>query len=369
MYADRLQRLQAVLKERDLDCLALMPGTNLTYMTGLHFHLMERPTVGFIPAAGKPVFAVPSLEKVKFDDSPPYDLEVLGWSDEEGPEAVFEAAMKELPEIHTLAVEYLAMRVLELRLLQRHAPNAIVVDANPVMDVLRQFKTADEVAQMRAAVKVSEKALGEVLAEVRPGMTEREVATMLSRAQSQAGGEEIPFLPIVLAGGRAALPHGGPTDRVIQSGEVLLLDFGTRKGGYVSDITRTFAVGKPLEGKQLAVYEAVRAANEAGRQAARPGVTCQEVDRAARKVIEEAGFGEYFIHRTGHGIGLDGHERPYIVEGNEVVLEPGMTFTVEPGIYIAGEIGVRIEDDVVITEDGCESLSTFDRKLQVIGTD
>jgi Xaa-Pro dipeptidase len=233
-----------------------------------------------------------------------------------------------------------------------------VVDANPVMDVLRQFKTADEIAQMRAAVKVSEKALGEVLAEVRPGMTEREVATMLSRAQSQAGGEEIPFLPIVLAGGRAALPHGGPTDRVIQSGEVLLLDFGTRQGGYVSDITRTFAV-----------YEAVRAANEAGRQAARPGVTCQEVDRAARKVIEEAGFGEYFIHRTGHGIGLDGHERPYIVEGNEVVLEPGMTFTVEPGIYIAGEIGVRIEDDVVITEDGCESLSTFDRKLQVIGTD
>jgi len=369
MYADRLQRLQAVLKERNLDCLTLMPGTNLTYMTGLHFHLMERPTVGFVPAMGKPVFAVPALEKVKFDDSPPYDLDVYGWSDEEGPEAAFAAAMKALPEIRILAVEYLAMRVLELRLLQRHVPNAIVVDANPVMDVLRQFKSADEVAQMRTAVQISEKALTEVLAEVRPGMTERQVATLLSQAQSQAGGEEVPFLPIVLAGERAALPHGGPTDRVIKAGDVLLLDFGTRKGGYVSDITRTFAVGQPLEGKRLAVYEAVRVANEAGRQAAKPGVTCQEVDRAARKAIEVAGFGEYFIHRTGHGVGLDGHERPYIVEGNEVVLEPGMTFTIEPGIYIAGEIGVRIEDDMVITEDGCESLSTFDRQLQVIGAD
>jgi Xaa-Pro dipeptidase len=369
MYAERLERLQAVLKEREIDCVALMPGTNIMYMSGLDFHLMERPTVGFIPAEGKPVFAIPALEKVKFDDNSPYDVELFPWTDNDGPAAAFEAAIAALPEVHTLAVEYLAMRVLELRIIQRHIPNAIVVDGNPIMDVLRQYKSAEEVAFMQGAVRISEQALEAVLAEVRPGMTEVEVAGMLSQAQLQAGGEGAPFLPIVLTGERGALPHGVPTDRQIQDGDILLLDFGTRKGGYVSDITRTFVVGKPLDERQMTVYEAVRAANEAGRQAANPGVTCQDVDRAARKVIEEAGFGEYFIHRTGHGVGLDGHERPYIVEGNEVVLEPGMTFTVEPGIYIPGEIGVRIEDDVVITEDGSKSLTTFDRQIRVIGAD
>jgi Xaa-Pro aminopeptidase len=154
---------------------------------------------------------------------------------------------------------------------------------------------------------------------------------------------------------------------VVEEGEVLLIDFGTRYNGYVSDITRTFVVGKPLEGKKLAGYEAVKAGNAAGRAIAGPGVTGQDVDRATRKVIVDAGFGEYFIHRTGHGIGLDGHERPYIVEGNDKPLEVGMTFTIEPGIYIPGEIGVRIEDNVVITEDGCESLTTYGREMLVIG--
>jgi Xaa-Pro dipeptidase len=204
---------------------------------------------------------------------------------------------------------------------------------------------------------------------VRPGMTERDVMASLSLALMEAGSGPLPFEGIVLAGERAALPHGGPTDREINVGDVLLLDFGARKEGYISDITRTFAVGRPLEGKHKAVYEAVKAANAAGRAAARPGVTCEEVDRAARKVIEDAGFGKYFVHRTGHGIGLDGHERPYIVEGNKTVLEVGMAFTVEPGIYIPGEIGVRIEDDMIVTADGADSLTTFGRDLIVVGED
>ncbi|HOA24280.1 MAG: Xaa-Pro peptidase family protein [Aggregatilineales bacterium] len=365
MFHERVTRLQAELQARGVQAAALMPGPNLRYLTGLDFHLMERPTVGFFPAEGAPVFAVPGLEQAKFDAGSPldYEVEVFTYSDEEGPAEAFRRAMDALPELHELAVEHLRMRVAELRLVQRHAPNAVLHNADPIMDALRVRKDANEIELMRQAIAITEKALAEVIAGVRLFDTERAIAGRLRTALIEHGGEALPFEPIVLAGPRAALPHGVPSDRPVRMGDVLLIDFGTSYGGYISDITRTFVVGLPLEGRNRDVYEAVKAANQAGREAARPGATAQDVDRAARKVIEEAGFGEYFIHRTGHGIGLDAHEGPYIVEGNDVVLEPGMTFTVEPGIYIPGEIGVRIEDDVLITPDGAESLTTFDREL------
>lgn len=369
MYSERLLRLQSELKRRQVDCLALIPGANLYYLTGLEFHLMERPIVCFIPAEGMPIVALPTLEGPKFEQERPFEVHLFPYTDEEGPAEAFRKAGAALPEVRTLAVEFLAMRVLELRLVQHLLPSARLEDAAPIMDALRQFKDSAEVALMREAVAITERALRTTITAIRAGMTERQVASRLALALIEAGGGPLPFDPIVLAGPRAALPHGVSTERAVQAGEVLLIDFGTRRRGYVSDITRTFAVGKPLEGKYQAVYEAVKAANAAGRAAAQPGVTCQEVDRAARRVIEEAGFGPYFIHRTGHGIGLDGHERPYIVEGNETVLQPGMTFTVEPGIYIPGEIGVRIEDDVLITPDGSESLTRFERDLIVIGAE
>ena len=367
MYGERLQRLQAELRNRQLDCLALLPGPNLRYMTGLEFHLMERPTVAFIPAEGVPAFVIPSLERAKFAGSRPFDLELFAYTDEEGPAEAFRRALMALPEVHEIAVEFLTMRVLELRLVQRHAPNAVLHDANPVMDVLRLAKDAGEVERMRRAIAITEQALQSVLESFRPGMTEREIAARLHIALLEAGGGPLPFESIVLSGPNAALPHGLPSDRRVQPGDVLLIDFGTTFQGYVSDITRTFAVGEPLAGRQRDVYEAVKAANAAGVAVVRPGAACQDVDRTARQVIDEAGFGEYFIHRTGHGIGLEGHERPYIVEGNEALLQPGMTFTVEPGIYIPGEIGVRIEDNVVVTPEGVECLTTFSRELTVVG--
>ncbi len=367
MWRGRLERLQRELQNRQIDCLALVPGTNLYYVTGLEFHLMERPTVGFVPAVGHPVFAIPALEAAKFDRSLAFEVSLFPYTDEAGPTDAFRNAIAALPEIHTLAVEHLQMRILELKLVQRHLPNAILENANPIMDTLRQFKDENEIALMRGSIGIAEQALQAVIAQIRPGMTEHQVASRLMMALFEAGGGTLPFEPIVLAGPRAALPHGSPTDRQLEPGEVLLIDFGTRKGGYVSDITRTFAVGRPLTGKHQKVYETVKAANAAGVAAAKPGVTCQDVDRAARQVIEEAGFGQYFIHRTGHGIGLDGHESPYIVEGNQTELQPGMTFTVEPGIYIPGEIGVRIEDNVLITPDGHECLTSFSRDSLVIG--
>jgi Xaa-Pro dipeptidase len=194
------------------------------------------------------------------------------------------------------------------------------------------------------------------------GMTERAVAALLKIEMLEAGAEGMSFAPLVVAGPNAASPHAGPSDRPIQPGETIVVDCGVTVGGYAADITRTFAIGA-LEPELARVYEVVRAANEAGRAAVGPGVPAEEVDRVARAVIEESGYGAYFTHRTGHGLGLEVHEPPYIVAGNERPLEPGMTFTVEPGVYLPGQGGVRIEDDVVVTSDGAESLTSFEREF------
>jgi Xaa-Pro dipeptidase len=226
-------------------------------------------------------------------------------------------------------------------------------------------KDETEIAQMRKAVAITEAALGATLHKVHAGMTVREVASELRIEMLRGGAEALPFEPIVLSGPDTASPHGAAGERRVQSGDLLLFDFGVSVGGYASDITRTFAVGQ-VSDELRRVYDVVKRANEAGRQAARPGVEIQEVDRAARQVIADADYGQYFTHRTGHGLGLDTHEPPYACEGDTTLLEPGMTFTVEPGVYLPGQGGVRVEDDVVITPGGSESLTTFDRELRVI---
>jgi Xaa-Pro dipeptidase len=186
------------------------------------------------------------------------------------------------------------------------------------------------------------------------------MASVLKLSLLAAGAENVSFDPIVSGGPNSANPHASPTDRPVRVGEFLLFDWGVYVDGYASDITRTFPVGE-MESEMRRIYDLVQEANAAGRAAVKPGATCGEVDAAARRVIELGGYGEYFTHRTGHGLGLQVHEAPFIVAGNERVLEPGMTFTIEPGIYLPGRGGVRIEDDVVVTEEGGESLSTFSR--------
>jgi Xaa-Pro dipeptidase len=189
---------------------------------------------------------------------------------------------------------------------------------------------------------------------------------LLTQALLQRGAEGLAFEPLIQSGPNSALPHATPGERVIQAGEVLLLDFGVTFEGYLSDITRTFVVGE-ASAKIKKIYELVKQANAAGRAAARPGATGQDVDRATRKVIADAGYGHYFTHRTGHGLGLEGHEPPYVVEGNAVPLAIGNTFTIEPGIYVPELGGVRIEDDMAITENGAESLTSYNRELRIIG--
>jgi Xaa-Pro dipeptidase len=241
-----------------------------------------------------------------------------------------------------------------------------VEPAGPLLSQLRVTKDADELARMRRAAAVAEEALAHTLPQVHAGMSEHEVASELLVNLLRSGSQGMSFAPLVQSGPNSASPHGATSSRHLESGDLLLIDFGAVVDGYFSDITRTFAI-EEMDPELAQVHEIVQAANAAGRAAAGPGVPCEEVDRAARRVIKEAGYGPRFIHRTGHGLGLEVHEPPYIVAGNTRPLETGMTFTVEPGIYLPGRGGIRVEDDVVITPDGAESLTTFERSVQIIG--
>jgi len=365
---NKLAKIQQTLQAQQIDALVLIPGPNMKYMTGIDFHLMERPIIGLFMANGMPTFILPEFEESRLADNEIGQANTFTYADGQLPIDAIKDAFAALPTLKSIAVEYLNMRVLELTLLQSQFPDLVLKDAEPIMGTLRLYKTQTEISAMREAIGITERALEAVLGEIKPGMTEIDVVNRLRNALSEAGGESLPFDPLVQAGQNAARPHGQASETVIHYGDLLLIDFGTTKRSYLSDMTRVFYVGKAPDEEAKHIHETVLKANAAGRAAAKPGVTCEAVDRATRAVIEQAGYGEYFIHRTGHGIGLEAHEQPYIVEGNQLVLQPGMTFTVEPGIYIPGKLGVRIEDDVLIAENGAESLTQFDRGIRVIGT-
>ena len=370
LLTQRLENVRQRLTAQGIDCLALVPGSNLRYLTGMDFVLLERPFITFIPAdeTTEPVLVIPELEVTAWKRGAPFETRVFAWGDKSGPDEAMHQVSQALPGVRTLAVEYLRMRVLEHDLIRRFMPDVGVVRGEAVLDPLRMCKDVSEIASLRRAIEVAETALEEVVSSLSPGVTEREICSQLTSTLLLSGGEAVPIEPIVLSGPRSALPHGRAGERRVEAGEIVLIDFVTTVNGYHSDITRTFVVGQEPSGRLRKVYAAVRAANEAGRAAVRPGATCQDVDRGARQVLVDAGLGEYFIHRTGHGLGLDVHEEPGIVEGNDMPLEEGMVFTVEPGVYLEGWGGIRIEDDVVVTEDGCETLTIFSRELRVVAT-
>ncbi|NUQ60825.1 MAG: aminopeptidase P family protein, partial [Anaerolineales bacterium] len=264
-------------------------------------------------------------------------------------------------------VEPRQLRLLEFRHVKAGAPEADFPDASDVLAELRLRKDKAEVEAMRRAVNIAQDALEATLPQIKIGMTEREVASELAMQLLKHGSEsEIPFAPIVAAGPNSANPHASPSERKLQAGDLLVVDWGAAYGGYISDLTRAFAVGEADEECQK-IHRIVQQANAAGRAAAKPGVPCADVDKAARDAIEKAGYGKYFTHRTGHGIGMEGHEAPYIRGDNMQILEPGMTFTIEPGVYLPGRNGVRIEDNMAVTETGAESLSDMPREIRVVG--
>nr|AAN04035.1 proline dipeptidase [Geobacillus stearothermophilus] len=224
------------------------------------------------------------------------------------------------------------------------------------------YKDDQEIELFKKAVQIVEESLEATLPYIKPGAVELEIAAQLEYEMRKRGSEGIPFGTIVASGYRSALPHGRASNKVINSGELVVLDFGSIYRGYVADITRTVAVGE-ITDELKEIYEVVREAQQAAIDIIKPGITAHEVDETARKIIREKGYGNYFTHRTGHGIGLSGHEAPYIMQNNQLVLKPGMAFTVEPGIYLPGKGGVRIEDNIVITENGFINLMSYHKDL------
>lgn len=364
IHQNRQETLQDHLKNSDLRGVGLNPGPDLSYLTGLDFHLMERPVFGIFPGSGDPVFILPELEGAKIASLPfpirpfLFNEDPKTWTD------VFQAALQEAGLMTgKLGVIPRRLRLLEQNYLLGAAPDMELESAQPILTQMRRVKSDDEIKFMQEAVRIAECALSSTIMAIKPGVSEKEIAARLVGRLLQEGSDpELPFFPIVSFGENAANPHATPTNRSLNPGDIILIDWGASHQGYYSDITRVFAMGDlHPEIDQIAKF--VENANAAARAAVKPGSLASEVDQAARQVIEDAGYGEYFFHRTGHGLGREAHEEPNISQYDQTILEPGMTFTIEPGIYLPKRGGVRIEDDIVVTEDGGVSLTKAPRDL------
>lgn len=368
MPQPRFDKLNASLRTSDMDAVILNPGPTLTHLTGLRFHLMERPVVLLFAKDQVPAIVLPELELQKVA-SLPYELQVFAYPENPAEWGnVFRKATQALSlDGKRIGVEPRQLRLLEFRYVKDGAPEADYPDAGDVLAALRLRKDKSEVDAMRRAVKIAQDALEATIPLIKVGMTEKELSSeLVMQLLKQGSDPEIPFAPIVSGGPNGANPHASPSERKLQAGDLLVVDWGATNDGYISDLTRTFAVGE-VEAEYQEIHKIVQEANAAGRAAGKPGVPCADVDKAARDVIEQAGYGVYFTHRTGHGIGMEGHEDPYMRGDNMQLLEPGMAFTVEPGIYLPDRNGVRIEDNVVITETGADVLSDMPREIRVVG--
>ena len=367
MAMNRLERVCALMRDRKIQALAVNAGSDLKYLTGLDFHLSERPAILILTAQGKGAFIFPEFEKDKAAQSQipvkpfPYPEDPKLWPAVAG-KAVESLGLGEA----SLAVSPTSMRFLEMNLLKNGAPKITTISGAEIFRDIFIQKDEEEIAAARKAVEIAQMALLQTLPHIQVGKSEHEIANLLVINLLKAGSEpELAFSPIIAAGPNSANPHANPGSREMQAGDMLIIDWGARYDGYVSDITRTFAIGHIPEGfGQIA--QTVLTANQTARGLVKPGVMARDVDSAARDVISAAGYGENFLHRTGHGIGLNAHEDPYISQASGTLLERGMLFTVEPGIYLTGKGGVRIEDNVVVTGSGVETLTSLPRDIVIL---
>jgi len=360
----RLDRARSAAAAADTDALLIAPGSDLRYLIGQAGGSFERLTTLVVPADGTPALVVPKLEAPGYADVPTDELgvELVTWVDGDDPYAL---VADRLGKPGRVAVSDFtpALHVLALRTALGTAEQTL---AGPVVRELRMRKDAAEVASLRDAGAAIDRVHARVHEWLRPGRTEAEVGADIAAAIVEEGHVQADFV-IVGSGPNGASPHHDVSGRVIEKGDVVVVDIGgPLPAGYNSDSTRTYAVGTPRDADVAETYAVLQRAQAAAVAAVKPGVTAEAVDAAARDVIAEAGFGEYFIHRTGHGIGLDVHEEPYIIAGNALPLEPGMAFSVEPGIYQPGRWGARIEDIVIVTADGVESVNNQPHELVVL---
>ncbi|TKJ31996.1 Xaa-Pro peptidase family protein [Blastococcus sp. CCUG 61487] len=363
---DRVHAARSLAAEAGADLLVLTPGSDLRYLTGYHAHAMERLTALAVPRRGEAFLVVPRLEAPMVEVSPAgaLGLDVLAWDETEDPFALLaDAAVARLgatPARVAVGARTWAEHALGV---QRALPGAALELAAPVLDRLRMVKTPAEMEELALAGAAIDRVHARMAEFLTVGRTEAAVGADIAAAILEEGHVGVDFT-IVGSGPNGASPHHELSDRTVQAGDVVVVDIGGETAtGYRSDCTRTYVVGGSAPSDVAEWYGVLHAAQQAAVAIVRPGVTAEQVDATARQIIADAGWGEHFIHRTGHGIGLDSHEAPYIVEGNDLALEPGMAFSVEPGIYLAGRCGARIEDIVVCTDDGVRSLNVGPREL------
>jgi Xaa-Pro aminopeptidase len=353
----RIGKSQELMSQNGMDALLLTGGTSLRYFTGMRWYNSERLFAVVIPKSGKAFCVCPSFEedraREQLNAGPLEDAEVLTWHEDESPYRLVASGLKKRGfSTGTLGVEERTPFVFSDGIAQA-APALKLASGTPVTAGCRMIKSAQELALMSLANHATLKVYEAVYRALAPGMTQNDAGKLIAAAYERVGFEGEAS---VQTGAYSALPHGSSTPQTIREGTIVMIDDGCTVDGYNSDITRTFVIGKAT-GKMNRLFDIVHRAQAAALAAAKPGVPCQDVDAAARKVIADAGFGSdynYFTHRLGHGIGMDGHEWPYLVRGNKLPLAANMTFSDEPGIYIRGEFGVRLEDDMHITEDGAE---------------
>ncbi|MCX5386331.1 aminopeptidase P family protein [Streptomyces sp. NBC_00083] len=361
-YRARMARAARSAADAGLAGLLVAPGPDLVHLTGYQpTATTERLTVLVLAAGQDPVLVVPTLEAPDAAHAVgAAALTLRDWTDGKDPYAVA-APLLAADGRFGVSDNTWAMHLLGF---QKELPGTSYVSLTEALPMLRAVKDAHELARLEAAGAAADAAYEEIVKVRFAGRKETDVAADLAALLIEYGHEQVDFT-VVGSGPNGANPHHEAGDRTIAQGDMVVLDFGGLKHGYGSDTSRTVHVGEPTAEEQR-VHDVVRAAQEAGFAAVRPGATCQDVDRAARAVIAKAGYGEYFIHRTGHGIGVTTHEPPYMIEGEEQPLVPGMCFSVEPGIYLPGRFGVRIEDIVTVTDDGGRRFNTTDRAMAVV---
>lgn len=360
-HAARRARIAGHIRDAGIAALLLGPGSDLAYLSGYRIHASERLTCLVLPSEGVPTLVVPALEAPRAQLAAP-DLGRTTWQETDDPYAVVASLVRTSGAI-AVSDQLWSSFLLELQ--KRLAGRAF----RPASDITRgprARKDAIERDALRTASAAADRAYVRILGSAFAGRTERAIAAELAALLRDEGHDEVMFT-IVAAGEDGASPHHQTGQRIVRDGDTVVLDFGGTRAGYGSDITRTVHVGATPSDEVRRVHDIVLRAQSAGYAAAREGATAESVDAAARNVIAEAGYGEFFIHRTGHGIGLDGHEHPYLVQGNREQLEQGMAFSIEPGIYLPGRFGVRIEDVAIIGDDGrAEPLNRADHALSAV---
>jgi len=360
---ERLNTLLQSMNSHGWDHALITDPKHVYYLTGFASDPHERFLGLLLSSGSEPVLIVPALDAAAAEAASSVK-NIVTHQDTDNPYAVLQRSLR--GSAGTVAVEKEQLTVSRFEQLQQHVDASAFKDAGPVLRELRVRKSPEEVSLIKHAVKLVEDVLRQGLKKASIGVSELELVAELEYLMKKLGADAPSFATMVLSGPNTALPHGVPGGRRIEAGDLLMFDLGVYAGGYASDITRTFAVGD-LKPDAVCIYDTVLAANQAAIQAVKPGVTYGSIDRAARAVIEHAGYGPAFVHRLGHGLGMDVHEYPSVHGLNEDVLQAGAVFTIEPGVYVQDVGGVRIEDDVLVTETGIEVLTSFPKELTVIG--